>query len=428
MKTQILLDHESVADGGWLVRALLRIEGESRADEGRVPLNLSLVLDRSGSMSGEKLAAAREAAIQLVKRLSPDDTVSVVAYDNRVETVALPATGDEQESLTGQIAAIRPGGMTNLSGGWLQGRDYVAGAVREGGVNRVLLLTDGLANEGITDPAKLTGLCRTAAGSGITTTTIVFGVGYDEQLLSEMADAGSGGAYYIEETDQAIGIFEEELEGLLSISAQNVKVRIEPADTVEAPSVLHSYPAHVDGDVLVLEIGDLYAREPRPILAEFLLKPPEDGHEDEEVEVAKITVTAHVLTAEGGVELQEITLPVRLCPVEGGFAEPEVRRELLLVEAARARREALEARERGDWDGAKLSLRNVMQHLSPLADSDSIVAEELSDLEGIEARMSSEAFREADAKYMHYRARHGSRGERSKAARISRKGREDGTD
>ncbi|MFO8174964.1 MAG: VWA domain-containing protein, partial [Longimicrobiales bacterium] len=218
MKTHVTLDHEPVADGGWMVHALLKIEGEAPEDRDRVPVNLSLVLDRSGSMAGEKLAAARNAASMLVRRLSPMDTVSVVAFDHEVSVVAPPATGEEQEQLPGAIEAIQAGGMTNLSGGWLRGRDLVAANLRDGGVNRIILLTDGLANVGITGTHQLTGLCQQGTRTGVSTTTIGFGQGYDEDLLRAMADAGQGGTYYIEEVDQASGVFEEELEGLLSMA------------------------------------------------------------------------------------------------------------------------------------------------------------------------------------------------------------------
>ena len=332
MNTNIILDHEPVADGGWLVRALLKIEGETRTTDGdRAPLNLSLVLDRSGSMGGGKLAAVKKAAALLVQRLDPSDTLSVIAYDDEVTVIASPSTGADQPNLVSAIHSIHTGGTTNLSGGWLQGRQFVSDHAREGSVNRILLLTDGHANVGITAPDKLIGLCRNAATEGITTTTIGFGADYDEDLLTAMADAGGGGAYYIEEPDQAPAVFEEELAGLLSIAAQNVRVAITVADAAESCRVLHSYPSSSEGELLTLELGDLYAREPRPVLAEFLMKPAEDGSELEEMDVGTMVVTGDVLTADGGVEQRTITIPIRLSPVEGGIAVPEVRRELILL-------------------------------------------------------------------------------------------------
>ena len=153
MQHKVLVDYElAVAQHGFIVRALLELEGKAPTPDNRIPLNLAVVLDRSGSMAGDKLDAARDAAAMLVQRLHPDDTVSVVAYDDGVTTVAEPATGDAQASLSARIRHIEPGGSTNLSGGWLRGRELVARGKREGGVNRIMLLTDGLANCGITDP------------------------------------------------------------------------------------------------------------------------------------------------------------------------------------------------------------------------------------------------------------------------------------
>jgi len=422
MKTQILLDHEPVGDGGWLVRAMLKVEGEVRAAADRVPLNLSLVLDRSGSMDGGKLEAAKEAARLLVQRLWPSDLVSVVVYDDEVATVAPPATGDEQEDLVARIGSIQTGGMTNLSGGWLKGRDHVAANRGEGGVNRVLLLTDGLANVGITEPSKLEGLCRTAAAEhGITTTTIGFGAGFAEGLLQAMADAGGGATYYIERPDQAPGVFEEELEGLLSISAQNLSVRIVPAEGNEFVQVWHSYPAHAEGDALTLTVGDLYAREPRHVLAEFLLKPAEEGHEADEVDVATFTVTADVLTEKGSIEKQTVTMPVRLSPQEGGLVDPVVRKELLHLEAARARREAVEDWERGAFHEAEARLMVARQriHAAPWADDE--LREEAEDLGMLADRSAAGAVEELDRKYAHQRAYDAARSKRMASKRVSRR-------
>lgn len=421
MKTSVLLDHEPVADGGWMVHALLRLEGEAPENRDRVPLNLSLVLDRSGSMGGEKIHAARRAAAMLARRLSPQDTVSVVAFDDAVEVVAPPATGEAQEQLPGLIESIDGRGMTNLSGGWLRGRDLVADNLRDGGVNRVILLTDGQANQGITDAGKLTGLCKQGVKKGVSTTTIGFGEDYDEDLLEAMADAGGGGTYYIEKVDQASGVFEEELEGLLSIAAQNVRVTVQPGAHADSVNVMHQYPSHAQGDLLTLEVGDLYAREPRRILMAFLLAPG-SATSGTVADVARLTVTAHVLTPEEGVELQEITIPVTLSPEEGGKAEPEIRKEILLVEAARRRQEALEARDRGDYAAGAQSLRGMHAVVAacPPDAIDHAVREELADLESMATSFDEQQLSPADIKYMKQRAYSAHRSRREQVERYRR--------
>lgn len=347
MKTEILLDHEKTPDGtAHLVRALLRIRGEAPTSTERVPLNLALVLDRSGSMDGEPLEQAKDAAVLLVRRLWPEDVVSIVAYDDEVLTVAEPATGGDQHDLPQRIQAIEVGGCTNLSGGWLRGRDLVGRGRRKGAANRVILLTDGLANIGITDPDRLVGLSRTALDQGITTTTIGFGPDYDEVLLRRMAEAGGGSTYYIERPDQAPAVFAEEIEGLLSLSAQNVTVELRPASAARLILVHHRYPSHpIEGGVR-LDLGDVYAREPRLLLAEFLVRSRDLA---EVVEIAELTVRAHVLTEKGGVELQEIRLPVEVSLAGGPRVDPEVRREMLLQEAARARDDARKAQQEGNF-------------------------------------------------------------------------------
>ncbi|HEX6057965.1 MAG TPA: VWA domain-containing protein, partial [Gemmatimonadaceae bacterium] len=369
MDPKLLLDYElAVARSGYIVRVLLRLEGRAPDAAARIPLDLSLVLDRSGSMAGEKLARAREAAAFLVRRLRPDDVVSVVAYDSEVTTVAPPAAGDARADLAGRIVSIEPGGSTNLSGGWLRGHELVADGKRaraaagaDRAMHRVLLLTDGLANAGITDPERLVALCRSAAAKGVTTTTIGFGADYDEQLLRAMADAGGGSTYYIEEPNQAAGVFEEEIEGLLSLAAQNVAVDVEVESAVQLVAVHNDYPMVHSGRNLRAEIGDLYAREPKSLLLELFVPALEDG---QTIPIATVTVSAYVLAADGGIEHQVVRIPVAAPLSRDGHAEPEVRRELMLLGAAKARREALKLRDRGDFGGASAVLGTMAETLA----------------------------------------------------------------
>jgi Ca-activated chloride channel family protein len=426
MHHTVLVDYElAVAQQGFIVRALLKLHGNAPTPDNRIPLNLSIVLDRSGSMAGGKLAAARDAAAMLVQRLHPDDTVSVVAYDDDVTTVAEPATGATQSGLSKHIHSIEPGGSTNLSGGWLRARELVARGKREGGVNRVVLLTDGLANVGITKPDQLLGLCRTACGTGITTTTLGFGADYDEKLLRGMADAGGANTWYIERADQAADVFTEELEGLLTLCAQTVSVEIRPSPAVTLTAIRHQYPTTTLGTGAArLEIGDVYAREPKSVLVEFFVPALLDQNGDAgDVRVAELVVTAHVLTEAGGVERQEIAFPVVTRLTAAGHAEPEVRREVLLLDAAKAREDALRLRDEGDLGGAASILR-CMSAAIAAAPVDGEVGDELReqalDLEDMAGRFVAEEVSEEDAKYLAQRAYNAHRGKRAYEAKLSR--------
>lgn len=419
MKPNVLVDYQFVVSAGtYTVRALLELEGKAPSQGNRVPLNLSVVLDRSGSMEGAKLQAAREAAALLVRRLFPEDTVSVVTFDDEVQTVAPPATGGDQAQLPRLIEAIDTGGCTNLSGGWLQGREYVASAKREAASNRILLLTDGQANTGITEPDALVGLCRGAHEKGIATTTIGFGVDYDEHLLRRMAEAGGGNTYYIESAEQAPGIFAEEVEGLLSLVAQNISVDVAPGASVALTAVHHIYPSTSSADGIRVQMGDLYAREPKLLLMEFVVP---DLEERADVEIARCTVTAQVLSEDGGVERQEIEFPIRHPLSRGGHEEPKIQREMLLLGAAKARQAALDAQARGSYDDAQAYLREARGAITDSgAPMDAMMAEEVQDLEAMESRLMPAVFDAGDAKYLHQRSYDSQRSSRSASRRISR--------
>lgn len=402
METSLALDHETTPAGdGYIVRALLKVTGDAPERAERVPLNLSIVLDRSGSMSGEPLTQAKHAAALLVRRLWPEDVVSVVAYDDEVETIAEPATGQEQGDLPGRIRGIQTRGCTNLSGGWLRGRELVAERRRDGAVNRVLLLTDGLANVGITDDVLLVGLCRTAAEHGITTTTIGFGSGYHEELLGRMAEAGGGSTYYIEHADQAPAVFAEEIEDLLSLSVQNLSIDLIPGRDARLTLVHHRYPSSDTAQGVRLQVGDLYARAPRMVLAEFLVS---GGEADAPAAVAEVVVRGEVVTADGAVERREIHLPIEVTLAAGPTVHPEVRRELLLQRAARVREDARKAREMGDYLRASQELGEVAATLQEFGPSDVELREEAEDLQRMAHRFRRREVSESDVKYLYQRS------------------------
>lgn len=419
MQSKTLLDYRFVvSSNAYVVRALLKLEGQAHASGSRVPLNLSVVLDRSGSMGGAKLVYARRAAADVVRRLHPEDVLSVVTYDDNVHVLAEPSTAAGQSDLAARIVGIETGGSTNLSGGWMRGRELVARNRTDHSSSRVLLLTDGLANVGITNHDQLVGLCRAARDQGIKTTTIGFGADYDEQLLRAMADAGGGHTYYIETPDQAPGVFAEELEGLLTLAAQNVSVEVRPSAATRLAAIHHSYPRRDLPGGCALDLGDLYAREPKMVLLEFLVSNPSA---ESVVDIAEVRIEADVLTSGGGVEHQQIVLALRTPLSQEGHTEPEIHREQLLLDAAVAREQALEASRRRDFATGREKLAAMVARLETEGRADDAdVQKELRDLTGLVGKFATRDVSMADRKYMYHRSHDALRAKRLAMARYAR--------
>lgn len=208
----------------------------------RPPLNLALVLDRSGSMSAEKkLTYAKEAAIGVIEQLLPTDRVSVIIFDDEVTNLVPSTLATDKNQIISLIRSVAPGGSTALHGGWKAGVDQVRRHLIPGGLNRVLLLSDGLANVGITEPDAIAGDVHSATREGITTSTLGVGLDYNEDLMEAMARSGDGNYYFIESPTQLPTIFATELHGLMATVGQRVSLGIEPAAGVVVADVLNDF-------------------------------------------------------------------------------------------------------------------------------------------------------------------------------------------
>lgn len=364
----------------------------------RAPINVALVLDRSGSMTGPPLAAAKQAAARFVGFLGPDDRLSVVIFDDDVQTIFGPAAADDLAAGEA-IARVFPGGSTNLSGGWLKGREHVAARLVEG-TNRVVLFTDGIANAGITAVPELVGLARGAAGARVTTSCFGFGPSFNEELLREMSAAGGGNWWYIETLDRMGPIFDEEIEGLVALAAQNVTVEIRLLHPrTQGVTFLQDYPVQRTPEgSFVASLGDLYATSPRSLGLIFHV---EDVAALGETQVGEVRLSADVVSA-AGIEHRVITMPV-VANLDGAdHAEPTVERTFVRFETARARREAVERADRGDVTGAARVLDQAAEKLSAW-DHDPGLHEESIDLREEARRLEREGWAAADRKY--HRAR-----------------------
>ena len=205
----------------------------------RPPINLGLVLDRSGSMStGQKMAHAREAARFAVSQMLSNDRLSLTIFDDVVETVVASSPVVDKASLAAKINGIAPRGSTALHGGWAAGAQQVLEHLVWQGMNRVLLVSDGLANVGLTDPVAICTEIRGMASREVSTSTIGVGSDYNELLLSEMAQAGSGNYYFVDNPVQLTDIFQTELRGLMGTAGRHVELSVQLAEGVSDGGVL----------------------------------------------------------------------------------------------------------------------------------------------------------------------------------------------
>lgn len=220
----------------------------------RTPLNLALVLDRSGSMAGRPLHEAKRCAEYMIRGLTPADRVAVVTFDDAVDIVAPSTSASAQNGIIAAVRSIRSGGSTNLHGGWLAGAESVGAHVQPGGLSRVILLTDGQANHGETDPHRIAQDCARLAAAGVTTSTYGLGDGFNEDLLQLMAASGNGRSYFGETAEDLMDPFREEFDLMRALCARQLRLKLEPAPGVEA-KVINLTRVDADGRTIVPDVA-----------------------------------------------------------------------------------------------------------------------------------------------------------------------------
>lgn len=253
---------------------------EKDSSNDRAPLNISLVLDRSGSMSGEKLHFVKQAAVHVINLLDEKDTASVVVYDDQVETIVPSGSLSEnfKREAVRRIQTIRSGNSTFLSGGWLKGCEHVAASADGHTINRTLLLTDGQANVGIQDHEELATHSREIFRRGVSTSCFGVGLGYDEHLLEGMANNGGGNFHFLETTNAIPVVFEREFNDLVDVAMRDVEVIINLPKGVRA-YVAAGWPHEFKDTRMILSLGSLYAGRMEKIYVKLNIEPRLDDTE-----------------------------------------------------------------------------------------------------------------------------------------------------
>lgn len=216
------------------------------------PLNLVLVIDKSGSMAdGDKMSRVKEGLRTMVTRLRPDDVVSIVGFDSDAQVQYAANRIGNGDGLRYAIDCLAPGGSTNLQSGLMLGYAEAKRHFRSGATNRVILLTDGIANTGVVDPARIAAQSSEFNGQGIDLSTIGVGLDLNNDLLRTLARSGRGLYHFISDYKDINKVFVNEVQSLVSSVAKKVEVRIEHGPNLQVQKIYGYTPRYGNGGVSI---------------------------------------------------------------------------------------------------------------------------------------------------------------------------------
>ena len=366
----------------------------------RPALNIGLVIDRSGSMRGQKMEYARQAACYAVEQLLPTDRVSVTIYDDQVETLIASTPAVNKANIIHQIKRIHSRGSTALHAGWVQGGIQVSQHLNPEYLNRVILLSDGLANVGETNPDVIASDVHGLAKRGVSTTTMGIGDDYNEDLLEAMARSGDGNYYYIQSPQQLPNIFARELQGLMATIGTTVSLGIEPQGDITLAEVLNDLDVNIKGRYSLpnLVIGN-------PIEVVVRLKVPAMA------QGSGLCYFRLAWNAPEQQKRQKLRVALRLPAVSSAQLRefpfnPEVQQQVALMMAARAKNEAVQLADRGNYEAASQLLQQTRQQMltTPELSLTGPEAEALADLDSeLQARNIS-SYRKMSRSQSHSRS------------------------
>lgn len=385
----------------------LRPQPSTEPRASRRPFNLSLVIDRSGSMAGRSLKQALNASEALVDHLGPDDRLSLVVYDDTVDTIVPPNNVSNKQTIRETIRRVRAGGTTNLSGGWLKGCEHVLTRRDADMIHRVLLLTDGQANVGVVDPRVLIATARQKADDGVVTTTLGFGANFNEDLLIGMAQAAGGNFYFIQTPEDAEEVFRIEVESLASVVAQNLALMLAPVpgSGVQIQSVYSNYRAETRPDGMTLSMGDLYENEDKLLALELTI--PAQMEINPGLPLLTLSYRYEAV-ADGAIQTvvspEPLTISLPVVTLEEAIAAAPATAVVLQISRiriARAKDTAIELADSGDVTRAAQTLHQIIADLRQHGlDEHFEIAEEIAHLEHFARRLERRQFDSTSRKEM----------------------------
>jgi Ca-activated chloride channel family protein len=332
----------------------------------RPPVNVAIVLDRSGSMHGAKLQLAKEATRKALGLLGQQDRFSLVVYDNEVN-VLVESTTASAESLDlalRTLDAVQARGSTDLGTGWLRGCEQVAAHLADEAVGRCLLLTDGLANVGIKDSGALAKHAEQLRARHVVTSTFGVGADFDERLLKAMAQSGGGNFYYIQAAAQIPDFLTSELGETLEIVARDVRVDVSAPEAV-ALHLLSEFRSERQAACLACFLPDMVGRQEITLVLEACFPEGQDGE--------KVSIECSVHDRENKLDDAPVTRTWTFADHAANDRQPRNRtvdRAVARLYAAIATQDAVEANRRGDYTAARSILERTARRIEGYAGDD----------------------------------------------------------
>ncbi len=335
----------------------LSLDHSSRPNwKGRPDLNLSLVLDRSGSMEGEKMIRAREAAMFCVDQMLGTDRLSVVTFDDRIEVLFPSEPVTNKQAMKDLISRVSARNSTALHEAWVRGGITVSENMLDQGINRVVLITDGLANIGVTNTDEIVTQAQGLFQRGVSTSTIGIGADFNEDLLMPMAQSGGGNAWHVVEPDDMKHIFQIELEGLIAQFAHTVSLSLIPADGVRVVDVLNDFEYTETGRY---RLPNLQAGSPLDIVVQLRVGAQEIGTQMRLLDLRLGFTPQEAKNAEVLKQAHTVEF-VTQTDAERSPVNHEVSKMVRFLMNARARNEAMKYMDMADYAGAQVVLTKAL--------------------------------------------------------------------
>jgi Ca-activated chloride channel family protein len=365
-------DRQLIRSRGSSVRFLLASISAPAAPprKDRMPVNISLILDRSGSMQGEnKFPLAVSAAKQALALLGGADRFSLVVFDDQVDVLmsSTLATADAKKRAIRALNQVHPRQSTDLCAGWMNGCEQLSEFVADGTISRALLLTDGQANSGETNHEVLAHHAAELNRRGITTSAFGVGADFDERLLRDIATEGGGNFYFVQRADQIADLVTSELGEALEVVMPRATLTVIAPRGAEV-SVLNRFRSRRSQSRTgnTIELGDLVSAQELDVVIRVKFALGEVG------EKAVVTATLDAEAAgEAGLSRQSVEFTYASHSAnDEQQRDADVDREVARVFAALARAEATEANRHGDFDRARRALVGTARHIEEYANAD----------------------------------------------------------